>query len=436
MRKLVGFDKFVRHNPLTDKFPIQNFHHLEYFCSDASNVAKRFGWGLGMQLVAKSDLSTGNKEYASYAMQSGHITFIFTAPYNAQDTQNSVTPHPQFQKDSANKFIIDHGLAVKAIGIRVDDAAAAYRTSVANGAMGVLEPQTLVDQATGRSLVISEIKMYGDVVIRWLSGDFEGSALPNYEHCAPSGATIGLLRVDHVVSNVPKLFEAVDYLINSVGLHEFSEFTAEDIGTVDSGLNSMVLASNNEFVLMPVNEPTFGTKRKSQIQTFLEANNGAGVQHIALLTSDIFKTMSEMRKRTDFGGFDFMPPPGPEYYAKVPGRIGEKTLTAEQLTQLEALGLLADKDDQGVLLQVFTRPVGDRPTLFLEIIQRIGCDRTPEGQPKPQTAGCGGFGKGNFSELFKSIEDFEKQQEAAAAKHFTGAVATQGVSSPSKKARN
>ncbi len=199
--------------------------------------------------------------------------------------------------------------------------------------------------------------------------------------------------------------------MNMTGFHEFSEFTADDVGTVDSGLNSMVLASNNEYILMPVNEPTYGTKRRSQIQTYLEHNNGAGVQHIAILTNDVFATVREMRKRSLCGGFEFMPAPGPDYYKKIPDRIGHGVLSDEKLKELEELGLLADKDDQGVLLQVFTKPIGDRPTAFLEIIQRIGCDIDEQGHKKEQTAGCGGFGKGNFSELFKSIENFEKSLE-------------------------
>eukprot|EP00595_Chromulina_sp_UTEXLB2642_P003455 CAMPEP_0196761488 /NCGR_PEP_ID=MMETSP1095-20130614/738_1 /TAXON_ID=96789 ORGANISM="Chromulina nebulosa, Strain UTEXLB2642" /NCGR_SAMPLE_ID=MMETSP1095 /ASSEMBLY_ACC=CAM_ASM_000446 /LENGTH=129 /DNA_ID=CAMNT_0042111095 /DNA_START=932 /DNA_END=1321 /DNA_ORIENTATION=- len=128
--------------------------------------------------------------------------------------------------------------------------------------------------------------------------------------------------------------------------------------------------------------------------------------------------MRELRSRSLIGGFEFMPKPGADYYSKVPKRIGEDILSKDQLIELEELGLLADKDDQGVLLQVFTKPIGDRPTIFIEIIQRIGCDKSASGESKEQAAGCGGFGKGNFSELFKSIEEFEKLQEAAASKNL------------------
>lgn len=264
----------------------------------------------------------------------------------------------------------DHGLAVKAVGIKVADAAESFARSVANGAFPVLAPVELLDRTTGKSQTISEIKMFGDVVIRWVSGEFDGPMLANYEVTPSPDIGFGIYRLDHAVSNVPKLFDAVDYLIQVTGFHEFSEFTAEDVGTLDSGLNSMVLANNNEYVLLPVNEPTFGTKRKSQIQTYLEHNNGAGIQHMALLTYDIFTTVREMRKRSFAGGFDFMPAPSPDYYAWVPERIGEDTLSPTQLTELQELGLLVDKDDQGVLLQIFTKPLGDRPTAFIEIIQR------------------------------------------------------------------
>jgi 4-hydroxyphenylpyruvate dioxygenase len=414
-RKMVGFDAFMmnRTNPMSDKFDIDKFHHLEFYCSDATQASRRFSWGLGLPLVAKSDISTGNSTYASYILKGNDLTFIFTAPYNNSESDRQdkeEPPHNGYSQDGAHQFVIKHGFAVKAVGIRCADANIAFRISTENGAVPVKEAYTRTDKDTGKTMTISEIKLFDDTIIRWVSGEYSGPGLPNYKNVPVLDALdYGIIRLDHCVSNVPNLFEATDYLAKVIGFHEFSEFTAEDVGTVDSGLNSMVMASNNEFVLMPVNEPTHGTKRKSQIQTYLEHNNGSGVQHLALKTDNIFYTMREMRKRTFIGGFDFMPKPSAEYYKKIPGRIGEGTLTKEQLAELEELGLLADRDDQGVLLQVFTKPLGDRPTIFIEIIQRIGCDLTPEGKPKQQAAGCGGFGKGNFSELFKSIENFEKQ---------------------------
>lgn len=416
-RKMVGFDEFManRTNPMSDNFDVQRFHHLEFWCSDATQSSHRFTWGMGMPLVAKSDMSTGNTTYCSHVVKSDEIVFVFTAPYsNTEEDRRGKgpVPHQGFDQDVAHAFVKKHGLAVRAVGVRVASAEEAYDCCVANGAKGVRSPYTSVDEATKKSLVISEIQLFDDTVIRWVSGDFDGPGLPNYEKQQGfEDLNYGLKRVDHCVSNVPDLFKATDYLNKTIGFHEFSEFTAEDVGTVDSGLNSMVMASNNEFVLLPVNEPTFGTKRKSQIQTYLEHNNGAGVQHLALKTDNIFATMREMRKRSHIGGFQFMPQPSESYYEKVPSRIGENTLTKEQFKELKELGLLADRDDQGVLLQVFTKPLGDRPTIFCEIIQRIGCDKDDNGEEKPQAAGCGGFGKGNFSELFKSIEEFEKTLE-------------------------
>jgi len=303
-------------------------------------------------------------------------------------------------------------LAVRAVGITCGDAKIAYDISLENGAVGVFPPTELVDKATGKTMVISETQLFGDGTIRWMSGDFDGEFLPNYEPIEGPDVCYGITRIDHIVNNVPKLFEAVDYLCGATGFHEFSEFTAEDVGTVDSGLNSMVIANNTETVLLPVNEPTFGTKRQSQIQTYLEHNNGAGVQHIALKTDDIFTTMRELKKRSFIGGFEFMPKPKAGYYERTAERIGRDTLTDNQWKELEELGLLADRDDQGVLLQVFTKPLGDRPTAFIEIIQRIGCNKDATGKEIPQASGCGGFGKGNFAELFKSIEEYEKTLES------------------------
>ena len=169
----------------------------------------------------------------------------------------------------------------------------------------------------------------------------------------------GIRRLDHAVGNVPELAPAVNYVKKFTGFHEFAEFTAEDVGTNESGLNSVVLANNDEMVLLPLNEPVYGTKRKSQIETYLEHNEGAGVQHLALMSSDIFRTLREMRKRSCVGGFEFMPSPPPTYYKNLKKRAGD-VLSDEQIKECEELGILVDRDDQGTLLQIFTKPIGDR----------------------------------------------------------------------------
>jgi 4-hydroxyphenylpyruvate dioxygenase len=410
---MVGADNFVRHNPFSDKFEMGKFLHVEFYTSDATNTSRRFTWGLGMQQVAKSDLSTGNKTYASVVCRSNDVTFVFTAPYNNPDDQEGTfCPQPNYDQAEAHKFIAKHGLAVRTVAISTKCAKEAFEVSTANGAKPVLPPTLLTDKVTGKSITISEIQLLGDPVLRFVSGDYADIPyLPNYEPIESPEICYGLTRIDHIVNNVPNMFDAVQYLGNALGYHEFGEFTAEDVGTVDSGLNSMVLANNSQEILLPVNEPTFGTPRKSQIQTFLEMNNGAGVQHMAVKTNDIFVTMRELKKRSLIGGFEFMPAPSDDYYAKCPERIGQEVLTTTQWAELKELGLLADRDDQGVLLQVFTKPLGDRPTCFIEVIQRVGCDKDNMGKDIPQLPGCGGFGKGNFSELFKSIERFEKQMD-------------------------
>jgi len=300
--------------------------------------------------------------------------------------------------------------------ILVDDASAAYHAAVANGAEGRLEPTELkpihADEPSQGTTTISEILLYGDAVLRFVSGDYTGPFLPGYQpvECAEKRC-YGLERLDHIVGNVSDMLETYNYLARATGFHEFAEFTSEDVGTVDSGLNSIVAASNNEMVLLPINEPTFGTKRKSQIQTYLEQNAGPGVQHMALKTDDIFHTLRHIREMSTLVGFELMPRPSEQYYRDLPAKIGDD-LSDSEYKQVHELGILVDKDDQGVLLQVFTKPVGDRPTLFLEIIQRVGCLRERKDAHQKvvevvQAAGCGGFGKGNFKELFKSVEEYE-----------------------------
>ena len=420
-----GYESFVRSNPMSDKFAVRHFHHVEFYCGDATNTYKRFARGLGMKVKAKSDLTTGNLYHSTYVLESGDMKMLFTAPSSRirgsdsttivdndmpehlkvhvsteaiLDDSRSLLPFPNYNIEGCRAFFDKHGLGVSAVAIEVDNVEEAFDIMMVNGAAACLTPIKVVDKNGLGSADIAEVRLYGDVVLRLVNLDnFRGVFMPNFEEGSCVGETYGIERFDHIVGNVWNLESIQSRLMSMTGFHTFAEFVAEDVGTVDSGLNSVVLASNNEKVLLPLNEPTFGTRKKSQIQTYLEQNNGAGVQHMALFTFDIFETMRKMRAASDMGGFEFMPAQPPSYYRNLSNRIGKDVLSADQLRWVEELGLLVDRDDQGVLVQIFTKPVGDRPTLFLEIIQRMGCD----------TPGCGGFGKGNFKDLFKSIEDFE-----------------------------
>ncbi|WCJ22364.1 4-hydroxyphenylpyruvate dioxygenase [Euphorbia peplus] len=413
---MIGFSNFVRINPQSDRFTVKRFHHVEFWCSDATNTARRFSWGLGMPLVAKSDLSTGNFTHASYLLRSGDLNFLFTAPYSPsiaamENLSSTATASiPTFSRDIFLKFSAEHGLNARAIAVEVEDAKIAFSTSVSHGAIPVAGPVLLDNRAC-----IAEIQLYDDVVLRYVSYLTPNADnclfLPKFEAIVGEALDYGIRRLDHAVGNVPELGRAISYVKRFTGFHEFAEFTAEDVGTTESGLNSMMLANNEETVLLPMNEPVFGTKRKSQIQTYLEHNQGAGVQHLAVASEDIFETLREMRKRSFIGGFEFMPPPPPTYYRNLKNRAAD-VLSDEQIKECEKLGILVDRDDQGTLLQIFTSFVGDRPTIFIEIIQRIGCMVKDEEGQEHQKGGCGGFGRGNFSELFKCVEEYEKTIEA------------------------
>merc|ERR1711871_65490 len=243
-------------------------------------------------------------------------------------------PFPGFNGTVAASFFDKHGLGVKAIGIEVDNVQEAWTTMFGEGAVSILEPTIVSHQADNLKAVpaeksptgyvkYAEVSLYGDVVLRLIesSKTFHGNFWPNFEDVdvalpptlAPVG-NYGLHRFDHIVGNLFDLAEGKRYIAKITGFHDFAQFVAEYVGTIDSGLNSVVLANNNEMVLLPLNEPTYGTKRKSQIQTYLEQNNGAGVQHMALLTDDIFHTVGRIRAMGPMGGFEFMAKPSVEYY--------------------------------------------------------------------------------------------------------------------------
>ncbi|KAG5064643.1 hypothetical protein AAZX31_02G267700 [Glycine max] len=336
--KLVGFTNFVRTNPKSDRFQVNRFHHIGFWCTDATNSSRRFSWGLGMPIVAKSDLSTGNQIHASYLLRSGDLSFLFSAATGGASTASL----PTFDAATCLAFAAKHGFGVRAIALEVADAEAAFNASVANGAEPA-SPPALLDGRTG----FAEVRLYGDVVLRYVShkdaaprADPSRWFLPGFEAASWSFPELdyGIRRLDHAVGNVPELAPAVRYLKGFSGFHEFAEFTAEDVGTSESGLNSVFLANNSETVLLALNEPVYGTKRKSQIETYLEHNEGAGVQHLALVTHDIFTTLREMRKRSFLGGFEFTPSPTPTYYANLHKRAGD-VLTTEMIRALCFRGL-------------------------------------------------------------------------------------------------
>ena len=437
---LAGFDEFVRTNPRSDRFDVDRFHHVEFYCADAQCTAGRFAHALGMDVLAASGPQSGNHIFSSVVIGSGDVRFCFTAPLQPPLDSGEVGASPPttgavesrladavgFDADAARRFIAKHGgVAVRSVGLLVADADAAYTSCLEGGGEGVLAPRALPGGAGGR---LAEVRLYGDAVLRFVELDhaaYDGALFPGYVDAVPHVArsdggsasaadgTYGIRRIDHVVGNVWEMMPTIERLRGMTGFHDFAEFTSEDVGTIDSGLNSMVLANNKQNVLLPVNEPTYGTRRRSQIETYLVSHGGEGVQHIALFTDDIFHTIRQMRAAGRRGGFQLMDRPSDEYYEELPGRIGDG-LSADDLATARELGLLVDRDPEGVLIQVFTRPVGDRPTLFLEIIQRVGCmvdDATRPGGGQVQRGGCGGFGKGNFKELFKSVEAYERSLE-------------------------
>lgn len=276
----------------SDMYEVRGFHHVEILCTDAASSAGRFAAALGCYDLAKSDMSTGNRTYASRVMASGSCRFAFTAPYGAGPAEADVPtdaaaaeaalPNPHLTPRNMLAFVEAHGMSAYAVGIHVADAACAFSVAVAQGATVKAPPRT-----SSAGCTIAEVQLYpgSDCALRLISGpgieDGSLAFLPGYTRISRSSehppSTFGIARVDHIVGNVEVMATAQQYLQSITGFHEFAEFTAEDVGTVDSGLNSVVLASDNEAVLLPINEPTTGGQRKSQIQTYLDQHRGPGV---------------------------------------------------------------------------------------------------------------------------------------------------------------
>jgi 4-hydroxyphenylpyruvate dioxygenase len=352
-----------------DFLPLLGTDHVEFYVGNARQAAHFYRTGFGMSLVAYAGPETGQRDRASYVVEQGKIRFVLTTPLLSS---GPIAEHIQ-----------RHGDGVRVIALLVDDAARAWRETTSRGATSFAEPRIISDE-NGR-VVLSSIRTYGDTIHTFVErGDRHGAFLPGYRAVAGDSVAhpAGLLHIDHMVGNVGwhQMDTWVDFYARVMGFSLFQHFDDEDISTEYSSLMSKVMANGNGYVKFPINEPAEG-KRKSQIEEYLDFYGGPGVQHIALATNDILHTVKSLHTQ----GIDFLRVPH-TYYTELQSRVGA---IDEPVDELEELGILVDRDNEGYMLQIFTRPVEDRPTLFFEIIQRKGSRS---------------FGKGNFKALFEAIE--------------------------------
>jgi len=359
----------------TDFLPLKGTDHLEFYVGNARQAAYFYRAAFGMSLVAYAGPETGQRDRASYVVQQGKIRFVLTTSLRSND---AVAEH-----------VRRHGDGVRVVALWVDDARRAWLETTSRGAISVEEPQVLSD-VHGR-VILSSIRTYGDTIHTFVErNDYSGPFLPGFRaiNDDPIARPVGLLHVDHMVGNVGwhEMNEWVDFYAKVMGFSLYQHFDDKDISTEYSALMSKVMANGNGFVKFPINEPAEG-KRKSQIEEYLDYYAGPGVQHIALATNDILHTVNKLHAQ----GIDFLHVPH-SYYTELQARVGT---IDEPVEELEELGILVDRDDEGYMLQIFTRPVEDRPTLFFEIIQRKGSRS---------------FGKGNFKALFEAIEREQRER--------------------------
>ena len=352
-----------------DFLPLNGTDHLEFYVGNAKQSTYYYQMAWGYKLVAYAGPETGVRDRASYVLQQEKIRLVLTT---SLDPDSDITKHQA-----------QHGDGVKFLSLWVDDATASFNETVKRGARPFMEPAVIEDEFG--SVVISGIYTYGETVHKFIERkNYTGAFLPGYKAVtnAMKVTPVGLKYVDHCVGNVElgKMNDWVEFYENVMGFQLLLTFDDKDISTEYSALMSKVVSNGNGYVKFPINEPADG-KKKSQIEEYLDFYRGAGVQHIAVETYDIIHTVGELRKR----GIDFLYVPE-TYYDDVLERVGH---IDEDLDALKALNVLIDRDESGYLLQIFTKPVEDRPTLFFEIIQRKGAKS---------------FGKGNFKALFESIE--------------------------------
>lgn len=357
-----------------DFLPLLGTDYVEFYVGNAKQAAHFYKTAFGFQSLAYAGLETGVKDRASYVLVQDKIRLVLTTPLNSSSP--------------INDHIVKHGDGVKVVALWVEDARNAYEETTSRGAKSYLEPTVEKDEFG--EVVKAGIHTYGETVHMFIERkNYNGTFLPGYQKWESdyNPSTLGLKYVDHMVGNVGwgEMNQWVKWYEDIMGFENFLSFDDTQIHTEYSALMSKVMSNGNGRVKFPINEPAEG-KKKSQIEEYLDFYEGPGVQHIAVATDDIIKTVSGMRAR----GVEFLSTPPEEYYKAVPARLHEHDHELrEDIETLKSLGIMIDADEEGYLLQIFTKPVEDRPTLFFEIIQRMGAR---------------GFGAGNFKALFESIE--------------------------------
>lgn len=356
-------------NTAQDFLPLQGTDYVEFYVGNAKQAAHFYKTAFGFQSLAYAGPETGMRDRASYAVCQNKLTFVFTTPLRSDDP---IAAH-----------IHQHGDGVKNLALRVDNATSAWEETTQRGAKSFMAPTHLSDEAG--ELVMSGIHTYGETVHLFIERkNYEGVFMPGYRKWKSlyNPPSTGLQYVDHCVGNVGwnQMNTWVKFYEDIMGFKNILTFDDNDISTEYSALMSKVMSNGNGFVKFPINEPAEG-KKKSQVEEYLDFYDGEGVQHVALATNNIIETVTDLQQR----GVEFLKIPG-SYYDEVLDRVGH---IDEDLAPLKELGILIDRDEEGYLLQIFTKPVEDRPTLFFEIIQRKGAKS---------------FGKGNFKALFEAIE--------------------------------
>jgi 4-hydroxyphenylpyruvate dioxygenase len=352
-----------------DFLPINGTDYVELYVGNAKQAAHYYKTAFGFKDLAYAGLETGLRDRTSYVLQQGKIRLVLTTPF---DPESEIAKHLRM-----------HGDGVKVIALWVDDAYDAFEQTTIRGAKSYLRPQTIEDK--NGKLKMSGIHTYGDTVHVFIERkEYNGVFLPGFEilNSGYEPGTCGLKYIDHMVGTVElgQMNKWSEFYAVAMGFANLVTFDDKDISTEYTALMSKVMSSGNGYIKFPINEPAKG-KKKSQVEEYLDFYKGPGCQHIAVATDDIVFTISEMRKR----GVEFLYVPG-TYYDTVADRVG---VISEDLNELKKWGIMVDRDEEGYLLQIFTKPVEDRPTLFFEIIQRKGAKS---------------FGKGNFQALFESIE--------------------------------